>query len=229
MVSYFAPNGNYAASSNYFAGAVTTYPLTALASGATANGNGLYAYGSTSTFPTGSYNATNYWVDPTFVVTAPTGNAAKVAATTAEKPSTQTTTNPGVVDAVHPISVAFSSAIQPQSLKITVSTTLAAQGSESSAGAKVSGTVSYDAKTRTALFRPSVQLLPGESYKAVATATGVNGKAQTKSWTFRTVTLTKAPTKVGQGGTPMGGRISPAVSWLDEESGARHTYLPLEA
>lgn len=224
VVSYLAPNGHYAANSSYFTGSVTTYPLTALASGVTTYGNGLYAYSSSAVFPTNSYNATNYWVDPTFALTAPTGSAA-VAGNTAEKPSTQTTTNPGVVDAVHPISVAFGSAIQPQSLKITVSTTLAAQGSESSAGAKVSGTVSYDATTRTALFRPSVQLLPGETYRAVATATGVDGKAQTKSWTFRTVTLSKAPTKVGQGKTPMGGRISPPVSRLAEETGPRHALV----
>jgi Domain of unknown function (DUF4082) len=29
-------------------------------------GNGLYAYGSGSVFPTGTYNSTNYWVDVVF-------------------------------------------------------------------------------------------------------------------------------------------------------------------
>ena len=41
----------------HVAAAVTNGPLTAQASG------GVYAYGSASTFPTSSYNASNYWVD----------------------------------------------------------------------------------------------------------------------------------------------------------------------
>jgi len=36
---------------------VTNGPLTALAAG------GVYAYGPASTFPTDTYNASNYWVD----------------------------------------------------------------------------------------------------------------------------------------------------------------------
>jgi hypothetical protein len=32
-------------------------------SSSVSGGNGLYAYGSSSTFPVYTYNATNYWVD----------------------------------------------------------------------------------------------------------------------------------------------------------------------
>ena len=39
------------------ASAVTNGPLTALA------GGGVYAYGSSNTFPTSTYNNNNYWVD----------------------------------------------------------------------------------------------------------------------------------------------------------------------
>ena len=35
-------------------------------SSASSGGNGLYAYGSASAFPTSSYNATNYYVDVIF-------------------------------------------------------------------------------------------------------------------------------------------------------------------
>jgi Domain of unknown function (DUF4082) len=35
---------------------------TALASGSS-GGNGVYAYGSASTFPTNTWNVSNYWVD----------------------------------------------------------------------------------------------------------------------------------------------------------------------
>ena len=60
VVSYHS-NGHYAATSNGFASAVTNGPLTA-----SAGNNGVYAYGSTSLFPTSSYNATNYFVDVVF-------------------------------------------------------------------------------------------------------------------------------------------------------------------
>jgi hypothetical protein len=62
VVSYWAPNGNYAVSQSFFAADWTSADgaLTA-----PAGANGLYRYGS-DTFPTSSYNASNYWVDPLF-------------------------------------------------------------------------------------------------------------------------------------------------------------------
>ena len=50
---------------NGLATAITNGPLTALASGSS-GGNGVYAYGSSSAFPTNSFNASNYWVDVVF-------------------------------------------------------------------------------------------------------------------------------------------------------------------
>ena len=47
-----------------FRSAVDNPPLHAIANGTTANG--VYAYSATSTFPTNTYNATNYWVDVLF-------------------------------------------------------------------------------------------------------------------------------------------------------------------
>lgn len=61
VVSYHS-NGFYSADGNYFASTVTNGPLSAPSSAAS-GGNGLYAYGSASAFPTNSYNASNYWVD----------------------------------------------------------------------------------------------------------------------------------------------------------------------
>jgi hypothetical protein len=57
-VASYHTNGYYSANGNYFSSAVTNGPLTAPASG-----NGVYNYGSTVSFPSNSYNATNYWVD----------------------------------------------------------------------------------------------------------------------------------------------------------------------
>jgi len=64
VVSYHT-NGFYSADANYFATAHTSRPLTAPASRAS-GGDGVYAYGSSSSFPTSTYNANNYWVDVVF-------------------------------------------------------------------------------------------------------------------------------------------------------------------
>ena len=56
--AYHTSVGEYSATSNYFTANVVSGDLTAPASG-----NGVYAYGASDTFPTSTYNATNYWVD----------------------------------------------------------------------------------------------------------------------------------------------------------------------
>ncbi len=61
VVSYYAPNGHYAATASFFTQAHTAGPLTAR-SGA----NGVYVYGSGGGFPTRSWRSTNYFVDVTF-------------------------------------------------------------------------------------------------------------------------------------------------------------------
>lgn len=70
VVSYFAPNGGYAADSSAFATAgVDTPPLHALSS-STAGGNGVYIYGSGGGFPMNNYASTNYWVDVVYTTGA---------------------------------------------------------------------------------------------------------------------------------------------------------------
>ncbi|RKH46766.1 DUF4082 domain-containing protein [Corallococcus sicarius] len=64
VVSYHAPAGHYAATSNGFTSSLDVPPLHAAASAAGA-GNGLYLYGA-SGFPTDTFQATNYWVDVAF-------------------------------------------------------------------------------------------------------------------------------------------------------------------
>ena len=65
VASYFAPTGGYAADNNYFASGVDR-DMIHLLSDAEAGGNGVFAYGGSSTFPTSSWQATNYWVDVIF-------------------------------------------------------------------------------------------------------------------------------------------------------------------
>lgn len=64
VVGYHS-NGFYSADSNYFTSAVSNGPLTAPSS-SSSGGNGVYAYGTASAFPTSSFNASNYWVDVIF-------------------------------------------------------------------------------------------------------------------------------------------------------------------
>lgn len=66
VASYHTLNGHYSANVSYFATAgVDSPPLHAPVNGAS-GGNGVYAYGPTSVFPTLTYAAANYWVDVIF-------------------------------------------------------------------------------------------------------------------------------------------------------------------
>lgn len=66
IASYHSASGHYSATSGGLANSITNGFLTALGSGV-AGGNGLYSYGLSPTFPTNSFNSTNYWVDIIFV------------------------------------------------------------------------------------------------------------------------------------------------------------------
>ena len=66
VAGYFAPNGHYSDTSFGLTSAVTSGPLTALANSSSVP-NGVYGYSTTSTFPTSTFAATNYWVDVNFV------------------------------------------------------------------------------------------------------------------------------------------------------------------
>ena len=75
VASYFAPAGGYAVDSNYFAtSGYDNAPLHALADGVD-GGDGVYAYGSGNTFPIGSYQSSNYWVDVVFTNPPPLGSS----------------------------------------------------------------------------------------------------------------------------------------------------------
>jgi hypothetical protein len=90
VVSYYAPNGHYSASTDYFwrlpapgpnGGSLSdTGPLHALRTTAT-SGNGVYSYGGASSFPVNSSNSGNYWVDVQFAPIAAPGAVTNVTAT----------------------------------------------------------------------------------------------------------------------------------------------------
>ncbi|MCK1475736.1 DUF4082 domain-containing protein [Bradyrhizobium sp. 197] len=64
-VASYHTAGNYASDPGLLANAITNGPLTAPSSASIA-GNGVFAYGSDSLFPTNTYNATSYGVDVVF-------------------------------------------------------------------------------------------------------------------------------------------------------------------
>ena len=66
VASYFVSAGHYSLDQNFFATAgVNSPPLHALQDG-TNGTNGAFSYGSTSSFPSSGYKASNYWVDVVF-------------------------------------------------------------------------------------------------------------------------------------------------------------------
>ncbi len=132
VASFFTSTGYPAATSAGLASAVTNGPLTALA------GGGVYAYGSSNTFPTSTYNNNNYWVDVVYSPAA--GSTAPVVST--ESPGSGAT---GVAVSAAPTAT-FS---QPVTTS-TVSFTLKASG-----GSSVAGTVSFNSADTVATFTPS--------------------------------------------------------------------------
>lgn len=166
IVSYFAPVGRYSVTANYFSVAKTSGPLTA-----TATTNGRYVYGSTGGFPTASYQATNYFVDVTFVTSTPV-------------PVSVVSMTPTPAAVGVPTSTSVTAVMSGDSTTGTPAITLTGPG-----GA-VAGTSAYSSATKTVSFVPSVVLAESTAYAATVSvgATVVNGG----TWTF-TTGVTTAP------------------------------------
>ncbi|KMO28458.1 Mo-co oxidoreductase dimerization domain protein, partial [Methylobacterium tarhaniae] len=132
--SYHTNVGRYSTTSNGFSSAVTNGPLTAPSSG-----NGVYAYGSSSLFPTNTYQNTNYWVD---VVFNPNSSA------TNQAPAAVNDTGPAVT---RNTAVTFSTATllandtDPNGDPLTVT----------GVSAPSNGTVSLDPTNATVTFTPT--------------------------------------------------------------------------
>ncbi len=71
IASYFAPSGHYSVDANFFATkGADNPPLHALANGVDGS-NGVFANTSSPTFPSNSFNSSNYWVDVLFTPLQP--------------------------------------------------------------------------------------------------------------------------------------------------------------
>src|SRR5262249_25905734 len=142
VASYFAPSGGYAYSHGYFAtSGFANGPLYA-PSTSESNGNGLYRYGTSSQFPSSSYNSTNYYVDVIFNDSLADNVAPTLTSTTPG--ASQTAVNPAT-----PISVTFSELVQAGSISMVL---------KDAAGNTVNGSITYDQATQVATFVPSTNL-----------------------------------------------------------------------
>ena len=186
VASYFTPS-RYAVSSAYFAAAATTRgPLTALRDG-TDGGNGLYRYGSTpSTFPSGTYNSENYWVDVVFQdndTTKPTLSSRSPAAGASGVATTTTVT--GV----------FDEAVSAAKAEL-----------RTAAGTLVPATTAYNTTTRTLTLTPSAALAASTTYTATVSEAvdGAGNVMDPASWSFTTAAAdTTKPTVTSR--TPASG------------------------
>ncbi|MEO6031856.1 MAG: N,N-dimethylformamidase beta subunit family domain-containing protein, partial [Burkholderiaceae bacterium] len=183
VASYFAPNGNYAGDNLFFAnGGVDNPPIHLLQDGVS-GGNGVYAYSSSSTFPSSTYQSSNYWVDVVFTTTGPSD------------------TTPPTVTATAPINgatgVALGTAVTATFSEAVDAATLNSGTFElrTPASVLVAGAVSYDATTRVATFTPGSPLVASTTYTATlkggATDPRVkdlagNALAANGSWSFTT-------------------------------------------
>ncbi len=94
VVSYYDPKGHYSVTANGLNTQVNAPPLYALASANAPNGNGLYLYGSGAAFPTSTYQASNYFVDPVFTTAAMPAAPTAVTATAGNGSATVSWTAP---------------------------------------------------------------------------------------------------------------------------------------
>jgi hypothetical protein len=149
VVSYFAPQGNYAADNSYFASSgVDHAPLHAL-SDAAAGGNGVFLRSSTGGFPTNSSMATNYWVDVAFIDSG--AFAPQIVSVTPTPSSFQVPTTSAPT-------VTFSEPLDPASVNESTFMLVDVWNEP------VPSTISYDANAFKVTITPAQPLQPGSLY-----------------------------------------------------------------
>jgi methionine-rich copper-binding protein CopC len=189
VASYFAPTGEYAGDSGYFASSgVNSGPLHALANGVDGP-DGVYVYGASGGFPNQTFASANYWVDVVFN-----------SSTQDTTPPTVTSELPGVnatnVAQNSTVTTTFSEPVQ----SATISLVLVDSG-----GHSVAGAISYNAGTNTVTLTPSSVLAASTTYSAtVSGATDLSGNVMTApfTWSFTTANPSAPPTVTAETPTP---------------------------
>jgi hypothetical protein len=170
--SYYAPNGHYSASGGFFTVPWTNGILDAPAIA------GTYRYGGEA-FPTDTYNAANYWVDPIV------------------QPGSAPDTSPPVVQSRSPIACATSVAVGVAPTAVfsdDITTSSLTMTLKTSAGAAVAASTAYDSASRTATLRPNADLARGTTYTVTVAASDLAGNAMAPvSWSFTTAQPSPQP------------------------------------
>jgi WD40 repeat protein len=157
IASYYAPNGNYAASNSpeFSTSGVDAPPVHLLKSGVS-GANGVYVYGAGGGFPLNSFNDTNYWVDVVFATGTGSGTDTSPPTVTAQSPAVGAT---GIATTTT-ATVTFNEALDATTINTSTFEL------RNSANALVSATVSYNAANRTATLTPGTALTVGATYTA---------------------------------------------------------------
>lgn len=182
VISYHAPGGRYAVNTNYWATAVNNPPLRGLQNGEDGP-NGVYAYGTTSSFPTNSFNSENYWVDVAFATSLGPD-------TTAPTVSTTFPVNLAAgVSADSNISASFSEGMDGSTINANTFELRDASNT------LVPASITYDAATRTAILDPATNLRLAANYTAIVRGGAAdprvkdpagNALSENVVWTFTT-------------------------------------------
>ena len=192
VASYFAPSGHYAANNSYFSSTVDNPPLHALQDGSD-GGDGVYNYGTSSSFPTSSYLASNYWVDVTFV---PSGSTTPPSVASVNPANGASGANIG-----GPVTVIFNEPMDAQTINgVTIFLTDPSHTS-------VPGTVTYNAANSKAVFTPTATLNALTTY----TATVKGGSGGVKDFSGNTMTSDFVWSFTTASGPPMTGPGGPIL------------------
>ena len=191
VASYYTSSGHYSIDTNYFAtSGVDNAPLHALANGVS-GANGVYVYGSSSSFPSSGWNSSNYWVDVVFQ----TGSLPDTTAPTVS--SVSPVNNASGVSIDTNVTVTFSEAMDATTINATTIEL------RDPANTLVSASVTYNSTTRTATLDPSASLAYSTAYTATVKGgtSGVkdiagNPLASNYTWSFTTGSAGSDP---GQG------------------------------
>ena len=153
VASYFTPTGHYSHDLNFFStSGVDRPPLHALADGVS-GANAIFSYSSVSTFPTSTFNSSNYWVDVVFTTAAPTQGPTVTSFSPAN--------GVAAVSTGAALTATFNEAVDSTTVNNNTFQLLDASNNA------VSATVTYNNATFTATLQPSSPLLPSTNYTAV--------------------------------------------------------------
>jgi methionine-rich copper-binding protein CopC len=174
VASYYAPDGGYAMTENYFGpGGYSNGAVRILAPAASGGGGGMFYHSAGGAFPATHDGKTNYWVDVVF---------ANVPLTVVEYsggPLGNDLSLPGAVSAV------FSTDVIAPSLEFVV---------RDDGGQAVEGTVEYQAASNRAIFRPAAGFSGAGTFTATVNAVDVWGNIMTPfTWAFTLGDANEAP------------------------------------